>query len=145
MQAADSSGAPRVGATFRYAVPLRWGDQDALNHVNNTLYFRYLEEARIKLFERVGIVLPSARVMVLAHASLDFLKPMLYPATAVVIMTLTRVGRSSIEFDVLIECEHEPGLAYAKGREVLVGTDAASGRSLPWTGQELAAFARTLV
>ena len=145
MQAADSSGAPRVGATFRHAVSLRWGDQDALNHVNNTLYFRYLEETRIRLFEQAGIVLPSARVMVLAHASLDFLKPMLYPATAVVVMKLTRVGRSSIEFDVLIECEHEPGVAYAKGREVLVGTDAASGRSLPWTGQELAALARSLV
>jgi acyl-CoA thioester hydrolase len=144
MQAADSSATPRIGATFRYAVPLRWGDQDALNHVNNTLYFRYLEETRIKLFERAGIVLPSARVMVLAHASLDFLKPMLYPATAVVIMTLTRVGRSSIEFDVQIECEHEPGLAYAKGREVLVGTDAASGRSLPWTERELAELARSL-
>ena len=144
MQTADSSATPRVGAMFRYAMPVRWGDLDALNHVNNTLYFRYLEETRIRLFERVGIVLPSARVMVLAHASLDFLKPMLYPATAIVIMKLARVGRSSMEFDILIECEHEPGVAYAQGREVLVGTDSSSGKSLPWSADELASFARTL-
>lgn len=144
MQAKDSTASPRIGGVFRYAVPLRWGDLDALNHVNNTVYFRYIEEARIKLFAQAGIVLPSSRVGVLAHASLDFLKPMLYPATAVVSMTLARVGRSSMELDVLIECEHEPGVAYARGRNVIVGTDAATGRSLAWTAAELAAFARSL-
>ena len=34
-----------AGATFDIAV--RWGDLDAMNHVNNTVYFRYIEEARV--------------------------------------------------------------------------------------------------
>ncbi|MEY3201217.1 MAG: hypothetical protein RIR70_767, partial [Pseudomonadota bacterium] len=33
---------------------LRWGDMDALNHVNNTVYFRFMEQARIDWFESLG-------------------------------------------------------------------------------------------
>ena len=29
-------------------MPIRWGDMDALGHVNNTVYFRYMEQARIE-------------------------------------------------------------------------------------------------
>jgi acyl-CoA thioester hydrolase len=29
-------------------IPIRWGDMDAMGHVNNTVYFRYLESARIE-------------------------------------------------------------------------------------------------
>jgi acyl-CoA thioester hydrolase len=32
------------------AVPVRWGDMDAYQHVNNTVYFKYFEDARIQLF-----------------------------------------------------------------------------------------------
>ena len=35
-------------------MPLRWGDMDAMGHVNNTLYFRYLEQARIELLGILG-------------------------------------------------------------------------------------------
>ncbi len=123
-------------------MPVRWGDLDALNHVNNTLYFRYAEEARVCLFAQAGILLPSTRVGVLAHASLDFVKPLLYPSTAVVRLTLVRIGRSSMELDVSIECEEVPGKIYAKGKNIMVGTDSASGKSSPWTVPELAGFAR---
>lgn len=141
MQVTDPLPQISTGGVFRCVIPVRWGDLDALNHVNNTLYFRYAEETRVQLFDQVAIALPSTRVGVLAHASLDFLKPVLYPATVVVSLVLTRVGRSSMDFDVLIECQGEPGVAYAKGKNVIVGTDSASGKSLPWTAAELAQFA----
>lgn len=32
-------------------IPVRWGDMDSYGHVNNTLYFQYLEEARVAWFE----------------------------------------------------------------------------------------------
>ena len=32
---------------------VRWGDMDAFGHVNNTVYFRYFEQARIGYFEQV--------------------------------------------------------------------------------------------
>lgn len=145
MQAIDPSLQPRVGGAFRCAIPVRWGDQDAQNHVNNTLYFRYFEEARVQLFELAGISLPSSKVGVLAHASCDFLKPLTYPATVVVTQTLVNVGRSSMSVDTLIERDDEPGEPYAKGKYIIVGVDGSTGKSSPWTHEELARFARYFV
>ncbi len=145
MQLPDPSCVPPVGAAFRCAIPIRWGDQDAQNHVNNAVYFRYFEEARVQLFHLAGISLPSSRVGVLAHASCDFLKPLTYPATAVVTQVLARIGRSSMDMDTLIEREDEPGVAYAKGKYVIVGVDSRTGKSAPWTPDELDKFARVLL
>jgi len=38
----------------RSRTAIRWGDMDAMGHVNNTVYFRYLEQARIETFEAFG-------------------------------------------------------------------------------------------
>ena len=35
-------------------IPIRWGDMDAMGHVNNTIYFRYLEIVRIEWLHRVA-------------------------------------------------------------------------------------------
>ena len=34
-------------------IPIRWGDMDAMGHVNNTVYFRYMEQARIEWLESI--------------------------------------------------------------------------------------------
>lgn len=36
---------------FWWPVTVRWGDMDAMGHVNNIIYFQYLESARIGYFE----------------------------------------------------------------------------------------------
>ncbi|PLC51748.1 thioesterase [Pollutimonas subterranea] len=145
MQLTEPSFAPMIGGAFHCALPIRWGDQDAQNHVNNTLYFQYFEEARMQLFQRAGISLPSSKVGVLAHTSCDFLKPLMYPATIVVTQILAKVGRSSMTVDTLIEREDEPGVAYAKGSYIIVGVDAATGKSCPWSDAELAQFAKLFI
>src|SRR3546814_20631018 len=68
------------------------------------------------------------RVSVLAHASCDLLRPLHYPATVIVGLVVTRVGRSSLELDVTIEVEGAPGVIYAKGRNVMVVTDRSEER-----------------
>ena len=54
-------------------MPLRWGDMDAMGHVNNTVYFRYLEQARIDL---AGLELPvfeeGVDVAIRCHGSFSF-------------------------------------------------------------------------
>jgi len=35
------------------SIPVRWGDMDAMGHVNNTVYFRFMEQTRISWFERL--------------------------------------------------------------------------------------------
>ncbi len=142
MQTGSSSIGPVIGGSVRFTMPVRWGDMDAQRHVNNTVYFRFFEEARVRLFEDAGIALSATRVGILAHTSCDFLKPIIYPATVVVTQVLARVGRSSMAIDATIEREDEPGVPYATGHYVMVCVDAQTGKSVPWTGVELGGFAK---
>ncbi|NYT78171.1 acyl-CoA thioesterase [Alcaligenaceae bacterium] len=137
------SPVPATGAQFRCVMPVRWGDLDALNHVNNTVYFRFVEEARVQMLESMG-AFGSRKVGVLAQTSCDFLKPVLYPASVQVILTLARLGRTSLQMDFVIEREDEPGVAYAKGSYVVVGCDPETGRGTPWTPEELAMMSKVL-
>ena len=56
MQHEDELGALLAGLSVVIALPVQWGDQDALGHVNNVVYFRWYESARIAYFERVGLM-----------------------------------------------------------------------------------------
>ena len=69
---------------------------------------------------------------ILAAASCDFLKPMTYPCDALVTQSVTRIGRSSMDLDVTIEGDEATPILYAKGKNVLVWMDYASGKSAPW-------------
>lgn len=136
---------PVIGGTFRCVMPVRWGDLDAQKHVNNTAYFRYFEEARVQLFAQAGLTMADSKVGLLVHASCDFLKPLDYPATLVVHLVLTHIGRTSLHFDTLIECHDTPGDIYARGKNVFVGANPVTNTSEPWTASELAAFASCFV
>lgn len=118
-----------IGGLFSYQMPVRWGDMDAMGHVNNTVYFRYFEEARVALLERMGLPFGAERGWVLAHASCDFLRPLLYPAHIIVTLKLLRVGRSSMEHEVWITLAEDAGSVLARGRNVIVYVDQETGRS----------------
>ena len=118
---------------FVCRIPLRWGDMDAMAHLNNVMYFRLMEEARIQWFAQFGLpTLPTGEAPILAHAACDFVKAMSYPGVALVRQIVTRVGRSSVEMSLSIERDDEPGVAYATGRTVIVWYDYDAGRSAPW-------------
>jgi len=66
----------------RVEAPVAWGQMDAFAHVNNTVYFRWFEDARLACFERVGWL----RVMeqtgvgpILARTQCVFKRPLAWP------------------------------------------------------------------
>ena len=136
MQRDPSTPAPptlTAGATYTVDLPIRWGDCDALKHLNNTVYFRLMEEARIKMMQASGLPYPEGQGIVLAHASCDFKRSFTYPADVRVSHVLTRIGRSSMELALVLTRADDPEqTVYASGRNVLVWTDMAQGTSLPW-------------
>jgi acyl-CoA thioester hydrolase len=88
-------------------IPIRWGDMDAMGHVNNTVYFRYMEQARISWFEAL---LPRGEAwgrtgIVIANASCNFKKAINYPATVEVRMFAGAPGGSSLptSYELLVE------------------------------------------
>jgi acyl-CoA thioester hydrolase len=79
-------------------IPIRWGDMDAMGHVNNTVYFRYMEQARISWFDAL---VPEAEAwkstgIVIANASCNFKKPINYPGTVEVKVYVDAPGGSSV-------------------------------------------------
>ena len=64
--------------------PVIWGDMDAYEHVNNTVYFRYFETARIAFFDQVGFkeVKDETGIgPILATTQCRFRIPLTYPDT----------------------------------------------------------------
>lgn len=129
----ESSATQSPSGTFETLVDVRWGDMDALRHVNNAVYFSYFEEARVRLFATMGLDGSDGRYGVLAHASCDFLKPLMYPSRVVVGMKRVRIGRTSLELECWIADADAPETLHARGRNVLVCADSTTGRPMPWT------------
>ncbi len=134
-----------AGSRFRCTVGLRWSDTDSFHHINNVVYFRLMEEARVQLFLRTELALPPGKVPVLASASCDFLRPLYYPATPVVSLTFVKVGRASLELAVSMALAGEEEKPFATGRNVIVWMDTASGKSEPWPSELLVEMARKFV
>lgn len=128
--------APEQGGSVqgenRHVFVLRWADMDALQHVNNTVYFRAIEEARMQIFGPLRHLFGPGIGVVLARAECDFLKPMSWPGNIEVVHHLVRIGRSSMECNILIRKQGEPEILYARSRAVVVLSDLASGKSSPW-------------
>lgn len=132
-----------VGRGYLFRMPVRWGDLDLLNHVNNSLYFRYMEEARVNCMKEAGIgVHGDVREIVLAHTSCDFLRPISWPADLLIDMRLQRIGRSSLEYLAEISMENDPEGPCLRARNIIVGTNTSTGRSSPWTLAELQGLER---
>jgi len=109
---------------------IRWGDMDSMGHVNNTVYFRYLEQARI---EWVYGLHPEGDAYaqtgpVIINASCTFLEPLVYPGDIEVRMYLGNPGRTSIGSFYEISMN---GKVHAEGAAKMVWIDIASGRSIP--------------
>lgn len=128
-----SSQDSSIQGEHRYVFALRWADMDALQHVNNTVYFRAIEEARMQIIGPLRPLFAPGIGVVLARAECDFLKPMIWPGNMEVVHQLTRLGRSSLDCNILIYKEGEPDTVYARSRAVVVLSDLASGKSSPWS------------
>jgi acyl-CoA thioester hydrolase len=94
---------PIAGRVLVYQthIALRWGDMDAMGHLNNTLYFRLMEECRIQWFSHCGFTPnPQGQGPVIINAACTFLKQFEYPATVVCQHYVGKIGRSSFETQI---------------------------------------------
>ena len=122
-------GARRV---HEMVMPLRWGDMDAMGHVNNTLYFRYMEVCRLDWIFSVGVDPKlSTAGPVIINAFCNFLRQLEFPGDIRVTMSVANPGRSSFDTFHTIERVDEPGVVYAEGGARTVWTDYAAKRSAP--------------
>lgn len=114
------------------ALPIMWGDMDHLGHVNNTVYFKYMEQVRVTWIEAVTGPLSEERDgAVVANAFFNFYRPLVFPGDVVVRLYVASPGRTSIDTYVTIERTDEPGELYAAGGATMVWVSSEGGRPVP--------------
>lgn len=134
-----------VGDCYDFDIAMRWADADSQRHLNNAVYFRYFEEARMQLLYCDGKLFSADFSAVVVSTSCDFLKPVVYPAQLRLRQRIVRLGRSSVEAEVeLYVCHDLTGGPYAKGRWIMVSTSALTAKSVPWSEAMLQFMARAI-
>lgn len=124
-------------ALGRYPVSIHlqvaWGEMDAFQHVNNTVYARWVESGRVAYMNRLGLMrgkVGDGVGPILGRVQIDFLKPVTYPDKVRVDVTAVKLGRSSITMAYRIWSSAQK-LEVAKGEDVVVMVDYRTGKTTP--------------
>lgn len=113
-------------------LPIRWGDMDALGHLNNVAYFRYLETARMDWLRSIGCESDArGEGVVLVNAFFNYHRQLEYPGDVRLRMYVSDPGRSSFESWATLERGDVPGVVHAAGGGTIVWVDYAREKSLP--------------
>ena len=124
---ADSTAVPLACV----AIDVRWRDLDAFNHVNNSVFLTYLEEARLQWLAGLGGPwIDDVRAPVIAATQVDYRAQIGWPGRIVVELACLRVGTSSLTVGHRIVAADGTTL-HSDGHVVLVWIDPRSGRAVP--------------
>jgi acyl-CoA thioester hydrolase len=119
---------------FRHRTPLqvRFRDTDAFGHVNNAVFFTYIELARIRyLLDVLQPAEPFERMpLILARVELDFRSPIMFGEDVEVATQVDRIGRSSIAMSHRLTAGTD-GRLVGEAQSVLVTYDYAAARPMP--------------
>jgi acyl-CoA thioester hydrolase len=109
--------------------PIRWGDMDAMGHVNNVMYFRYFEQVRMEWYDQSGFALRSSdnQGIVIVDNHAEYLKPVTHPMHINVQMFGHSPGRSSFISSYLLTVD---GVLFTRGSAKVVWIDTALGKSI---------------
>ncbi len=116
---------------FGHRIQVRFRDCDPMDHVNNAVYFTYMEQARFE-YARSLLGSPAAEAfgIILAHAACDFRAPAKYGDSLDVRVRLVEIGRASftLEYEIV---DVDTAVVVATGRSVQVSYDYGLLQSIP--------------
>jgi len=106
-------------------IPVAWGDMDAFNHVNNTVYLRYFESSRIAYFEKLKVferMRESGLGAILASVYCRFRIPLTYPDKVLVGARATSIESDRFTLEHIVLSQRHDKLA-AEGEGLIVAFD----------------------
>ena len=132
--------------TFHCSTPItiRFRDLDAFGHVNNAVYFTFMEMARVAYFTQIGLLKPGefpSPFFIIAEATCQYKAPIDLQTSLIIQVRVSRLGNSS--FDMAYRFVDEvSGIVLATGRTVQVAYDYAANRSVLLPNEWRTALAR---
>ena len=121
---------------YRHSTPItiRFGDLDAMGHVNNAMYLTYMETGRIQYYRDLGLWQPVPRLIgpIMAKATVDYKLPLnLEDEDIVIYSRCARIGGKSYDMEhLIVRYNEERAEVAAYGLIVMVAFDYRSGQSI---------------
>jgi acyl-CoA thioester hydrolase len=118
-------------------ISVRWGDMDSYRHINNTVYFRYMEQARIEWITSLGFSCTAEKeAMIMVNGFCNFYKQVGFPASLRVSTFVGQIGNSTVDLIntmELIEASADQGpVLCADGGATMLWVDLEKNKSMPW-------------
>lgn len=114
-------------------LPVFWGDMDSLGHVNNIIYFRWFESARIEYFNRLSFSADATGGQlgpILAAATCNFRRQSTFPDSVSIGARMARMGKSSFTLEHQVY-SHAQSAIVADGSSTIVTFDYSTNKSHP--------------
>ncbi|MGQ0629128.1 MAG: acyl-CoA thioesterase [Phycisphaerales bacterium] len=112
----------------RITIPVAWGEMDALGHVNNVVYFRYFECARVEYLRRVGWqdrTGGSGAGFILHSVQARFRRAVVYPDTVTVMARCSALGADRLTIEHAVTSAALGGALTTEGTGIVVCYDYA--------------------
>lgn len=117
---------------FKTTIETRFADFDMMGHVNNAVYFTYMEIARTKYWVNAIKWDWKKTGVIVAKASLDYIKPILIDDKVHMYVRTSRIGTSSFELEyLLVKMKDGNEVVCSKGKTVCVAFDYLTKNSTP--------------
>lgn len=116
---------------FAINVALNWGDMDAYQHINNTVYFRYFEEVRVAYFDKLGVHRYKDEHNVgpiLATTMCNFRRPLTYPDRISIATKIQGLSDKKFSMEYVVFSESQ-GQIVADGSALVVYFDYSANKS----------------
>ena len=116
------------------SIDVAWGDMDSFAHVNNVVYFRYFEHARVEYVTRVGwfdLMKATGLGPIVASTQARYRKPLTYPDRIEVGARIITMEADRVTFEHRLVSPRWPGEIAAEGQAVVVSFDYRQGKKAP--------------
>jgi acyl-CoA thioester hydrolase len=117
---------------YKTVIETRFADFDMMGHVNNAVYFTYMEIARTKYWLQAINWDWTKTGVVIAQASLDYVLPVFIEDKISMYVRTSRIGKSSFDLEyLLVKTKHGKEEVCSRGKTVCVAFDYASKTAAP--------------
>lgn len=114
-------------------LPVQWGEMDAYDHVNNVVFFRYFESARVRYLEACGFTDTYAEQgvgAILHSTSARFRRPLFYPDEVLAAARVSDLGEDRFTMEYRVVSVDQQAVA-AEGEGLVVSYDYRAGAVVP--------------
>ena len=118
-------------------ISIRWGDMDSYRHINNTVYFRYMEQARIEWITSLGFSCTAEKeAMIMVNGFCNFYNQVSFPASLRVSTFGGQIGNSTVDLintmDLIETSTGQEPVLCAAGGATMLWVDLEKNKSMPW-------------